>query len=145
MEVAGAIEPGLIVEPGDIDDERVAVPLRHRLTHPRIDRGWPGILQVNVADGARIFVRDQQLTRTLDDLKRIRHVGRPRDAGQIALDLRIARQPLLLVLLLRLQRVGLVRKLVAVDDAHARRYGTNRTECDLSLIHISEPTRLLSI
>ena len=103
---------------------------RDRLPHPRIDGRRPGILQVNVSNRAGVLVRHQQLTRALDDLKRIRHVGRARDAGQVALDLRIARQPLLLVLLLRLQRVRAIRQLVALDDADARRNGADCTQRD---------------
>ena len=54
--IAGAIEPALIVEAAGLDDERAAVPRPDRLPHPRIDLRRPGILQIDVPDGAGIFV-----------------------------------------------------------------------------------------
>src|SRR5215510_1673963 len=44
MEIAGSIEPTLIVEPSYIDDERLAFPMRYRLSHPRVDRRRARIL-----------------------------------------------------------------------------------------------------
>ena len=78
-----------------------------RLAHPRIDRRRTGILQVDVARRARVFIRDEDGLRALEDLERIRHVGRARHAGQIALDLGIRRQPVLLVLFLLREASGL--------------------------------------
>ena len=54
----------------------------------------------------------------------MRHVGGARHAGQIALDLGIQRQPVLLVLLLLCERLGPVRNL-PLDHADTRRHGAN--------------------
>ena len=99
-----------------------------RLAHPRIDRRRPGILQVDVADRAGVLVRKEDRARALKDLKRIRHVVRARHTGQIALDLRIALEPVLLILFFLRERFRLVRNLVAFDDAHARRHRADRAE-----------------
>ena len=98
--IAGAIEPALIVESAGLDDER-AVPLPDRLPHPRIDLRRTGILQIDVPDGASIFVGDDERLVALKDLKRKRHVCRAWNTRQIALDLGIARQPVVLILFLR--------------------------------------------
>src|SRR5207244_12802376 len=54
VEVAGAIEPALIVEALRIDDERFAFPLADRLAHPRIDGRRSRVLQTHVTNPARI-------------------------------------------------------------------------------------------
>src|SRR3954470_8677894 len=94
VEIAGAIEPGLIVEALGIDDEALAFPLADRLSHPRIDRWRPWILQIDVTDGARVLVSDEEGALALEDLERLRHVHRARHSGQVALDFGIALQPL---------------------------------------------------
>ena len=86
VEVAGPIEPGLIVEPGHVDDKRVAVPAADRLPHPRIDRRRSRILQIDIARRAIVFVGDEDRVRALENLKGIGHVGRARHARQVALD-----------------------------------------------------------
>jgi len=53
----------------------------------------------------------------LDDLKRIGHVHRARDAREEALDLGIAIEPVLLVVLLLCGGPGLIRDLPPFDDA----------------------------
>ena len=53
----------------------------------------------------------------LDDLKRLRQIHRPRDAGEVALDLGIGRQPLLEVRLLLRGGGGQIRQRSALDDA----------------------------
>ena len=126
--IAGAIEPGLIVQAGDGDDERIAFPLAHRLPHPRIHRRGTGIGHVDVAHGARIFVREEDRLVALQDLKRERHVVGARHAGQVALDLRIGVEPALLVLLLLRGGFRQVRNLVAFDHADAAGHRADRAE-----------------
>ena len=64
----------------------------------------------------------------LEDLKRIRHVGRARHAGQVALDFGIGGQPVLGVLLLPGQRLRLVGNLIPLDDAQPARDAERRAE-----------------
>src|SRR5437762_5173698 len=40
VEVAGSVEPGLIVETNSIHDQRIPVPATGRLSHPCIHGGW---------------------------------------------------------------------------------------------------------
>src|SRR4029079_7797069 len=97
VEVAGPIEPGAVVEAGRLDDERLALPVADRLAHPRIDGRWTRILEVDVSHRARVLIREEDGARALQDLERLRHVVRARHAWQVALDLGVALQPLLLV------------------------------------------------
>ena len=126
--IAGAIEPRLIVEAGDGDDERVAFPHADRLPHPRIDRRRAGILQQDVAHRAGVFIRDEDRLVAVQDLERHRHVVRARHAGQVALDLRIAIEPVRLVLFLLLRGLRQIRNLVAFDDAVAGGHGADGAE-----------------
>ena len=64
----------------------------------------------------------------LKNLKRIRHVRRARHAGHEALDLGIALQPVLGVLLLLRERPRLVGDLVALDDAFSGGNAAHRAE-----------------
>jgi hypothetical protein len=64
----------------------------------------------------------------VDDLERERLVVRARNAGEVALDLRIARQPVFLVLDLFLQCFGRVGELVAFDDAEPARHRADGAE-----------------
>ena len=130
MEIAGAIEPRLVVEAGDFDHQRIAFPATDRLAHPGIRRRRARVLHVDVAHRARVLVSEEHIVLALEDLERIGHVGRPRHAGQVALDLGIEREPVLLVLLLLLQRFGLVRNRVAVDDAEPGGYRADRAHRD---------------
>jgi hypothetical protein len=103
--VAGAIEPGLVVEAGDVITS---------VSPSHLPTDWPihesaaaaRILHIDVAHGARVLVRDEDVVLALEDLERIRHVVGARHAGQIALDLGIGSQPVLLVVLLLLERAG---------------------------------------
>ncbi len=99
MEIPSAVEPGLIVEAGDVDHQRVALPVSDGLAHPRIRRSGSGIFQKNVAHRARVLIDERQRAGAFENLERVGHVSGARHAGQIALDLRIAIQPVLLVLL----------------------------------------------
>src|SRR5262249_6777788 len=64
----------------------------------------------------------------LENLERVRHVRRARDAREIAFDLRVAREPVRLVLLLLVQCPRLVRNLLAVDDAETSPHGPDRPQ-----------------
>ena len=60
VEIAGAVEPGLVVEARRHDDKRLALPAADRLAHPRVDGRGTGVLHEDVADGARVLVRDEE-------------------------------------------------------------------------------------
>jgi hypothetical protein len=84
------------------------------------------------AHGALVFVDHQDLVAVLEDLKGERHVVGARDARPEALKLRIGgvepmrivrdlhEHPVLEVVLLLLQRLGLVWNGAALDDSHSR-------------------------
>jgi len=76
----------------------------------------------DVPHGVDVFVKDGQLIRLLNDLKRIRHVGNARHARQVTLRFRVQRRALVVILLLLDERLGLVRDLVALDNARTARY-----------------------
>ena len=140
--VAGAIEPALIVESVGVDDERPSLPASDRLPHPRIDLRRTGVLQINVADGAGILVRDEERRVALEDLKRKRHVCRARNSRQVALDLGIARQPVVLILFLLRLGFRRVRNGPAHDHTHAARNGSDGPEREhLSGGHGNDGTR----
>ena len=128
VEVAGAIEPALVVEAGDVDDQRLAFPTSDRLTHPRVDRCRSWVLQIHVTRRPRILVGDEDRLRALEDLKRIRHVVRARHAGQVAFDLGVGGQPVLLVLLFLREGGWRVGNLVAFNNADARRHRTDSAQ-----------------
>jgi hypothetical protein len=66
----------------------------------------------------------------LEDLERIRHVVGARHAGQVALDLGIGSEPVLLVVLLLLERGGQVRNRVALDHTQAGGHRADRAHLD---------------
>ena len=88
--------------------------------------------------GALVFVDHQDLVAVLEDLEGERHVVGARHAGTEALQLRVTRveavrivgdlheHAVLEVVLLLLERLGLIRDGAALDDAHARGLGTPR-------------------
>ena len=124
-EVARPIQPGHAVQAGHVDDERVAFPTADRLSHPRIRGRLAGIFEEHVSHRAGVLVCDEERALALHDLERVRHVARARHARQIALDLRIALEPFVAVLVPDLQLLGLVRDLAAVDHSHAARHGAD--------------------
>src|SRR5688572_6391395 len=75
-------------------------------------------------------MRDEERRVAVRDLEWKWLIGRARHAGEEALDLRIARQPVRLVLLFLLQPFGPVRQLVALDHAESAGDGADRAECD---------------
>ena len=101
-----------------------------RLAHPRVDLRRTRVLQVDVAHRAGVLVGDEERRLALEDLEGERHVGGARHARQVALDLRVAGQPLRLVLVLLLAGLGQVGNLAADHDADARRHGADRAEGD---------------
>src|SRR5579872_492470 len=128
MKIPGAIEPGRIVHTGDVYHQGIAFPVTDGLAHPGIDRCWTRIFHEYVPDRAGILVSNEKLLRVLKNLERLRHVGCARDAGELALDLGVALQPMFLVLFLLRQRLGLVRNLATLDHAKAGRNRTNRSQ-----------------
>ena len=68
--------------------------------------------------------------RCLHDLKWIGHVGGARYARQVALDLGIARDPVLEILLLPGEHLGPIRELAALDDAGALRHAEGCAETE---------------
>src|SRR5690606_5718929 len=77
----------------------------------------------------RVLVREQdRVALALDDLKRVRHVRRPRDAGHVALRFRIRRGPPGTILFAFRERLRQVRDRTADDDALARRDRRDRAE-----------------
>ena len=95
-----------------------------RLAHPGVDLRRTRILQVDVAHRARVLVGDEERRLALEDLEGERHVGGARHARQVALDLRVAGQPLRLVLVLLLASLGQVGNLAA--DRRRRRLTARR-------------------
>ena len=89
MEISGTVEPGLLDLIRYVDHERVAFPAANRPAHPRIRRSLWLAIHENRARRIRIFIRDQDLFRSLNNPKRERHIrgaGYPR---QIALRFRV--------------------------------------------------------
>ena len=121
VKVSGPVEPGLVVESRHIDDQSFAFPVADRLSHPGVDWRRTRILQKDIAYSARVFVIEENRAGALKDLKWVGHVRCARDAGQIALDLRIGSQPVLLVLFLPGVRLRLVGDL-ALHHADAGRH-----------------------
>src|SRR5262245_58857919 len=98
MIVAGPVEPVLAVELRYVSDQRIAFPPTDRMSHICQVRRWLHLVEVDRAAGARERERHVDLVRALDDLNGVGHVHRTRDARQVALQLRIAVDPILSVL-----------------------------------------------
>src|SRR5207244_8782204 len=60
VEVAGSVEPGLIVETNGVHDQRIPVPAAGRLSHPCIHGGWLRLPHFDDAAGARIPIRHEE-------------------------------------------------------------------------------------
>ena len=76
-------------------------------------------VRVDKPDALRVLERHRHVGRRLEDLKRKRHVHDARHAWQIALRFRIGGRAIGEVLLLPLERPGLVGDLVAFNDSLA--------------------------
>src|SRR5262245_8152512 len=121
MKVAGAIEPCLCVEIGNVDDEGVPFPAPTGITHRPLD-GALGMLTVQV-DVTKAIVLEQHadVGRRLNDLKRKRHVHDARDTRLKALRLRVQGETVLEVLVPCCQRRRQIRELAAFDNTLAGR------------------------
>src|SRR5713101_2073171 len=117
--IAGSVEPGQIVEALHLDDKRVAVPFAVRPPHPAVHRRLGVAGHVDGAIGAGVLVNEEDVVLSLDDLERVRHVGRPRQPRHVALGFRIRLGPSSLVLLPLLQTLRRVRDRAVVVDNHA--------------------------
>src|ERR1051326_741038 len=91
MEISRSVKPapdrrltlskrGRINECRVVDDERVALPMAVRPSHPRLDGSLNSFAHINDTPGIRVLVSEHHPVLTLDDLKWIRQIGRTRDA-----------------------------------------------------------------
>ena len=88
--MARRIEPGLIVQIGCVDHQRVAFPVAQRIAHPEIDIGkMLCAVQIDMADGVRELRKYGELFGILHYLKRIGNVHDAGYAGQEALAQRV--------------------------------------------------------
>src|SRR5262245_66539393 len=90
MIIAGSIEPGIVVERSHVNDQRVALPSAIRPSHPGVDWSLPMRIHIYGARGTLVFINDQDFRRSLENLKRKRHVIRSWHARPITLELRFA-------------------------------------------------------
>src|SRR5262245_4256379 len=67
MKISGAIKPGLIVEPRDVDDQRVAFPSAVRGAHPRIHRSLTLPLRIDHAIRCCKLVCNRNVLLALND------------------------------------------------------------------------------
>ena len=116
MEVSGSVEPAPVVEPCHVDDQRVALPAADRVAHPGVVGRPLDLAQMNGASRVRKREGHLDLVRALDDLKRIGHVHRARNSGQITLQLGVAIDPVFAVLLFDLRGFDCVGNLAVAGD-----------------------------
>src|SRR5881397_683198 len=138
MVIADTVEPALIIEAGRIDDERFAFPMPIRPAHPAIGGSLCRLSHVDGSNRAGVFENHHHDIFALDDLKREGHVHGARDARKIAFDLRIERQPLLIVFFLLRGCSRKVRDFASFDPADSRRHRVLGPESD----HTSEIRRM---
>ena len=74
------------------------------------------IIHIDRPDCTRELVNHHDVLGALDDLEGIGHVHRPRDARQVAFDLRVELHPVGEVFLLFRQRLRFIRDGPAFDD-----------------------------
>src|SRR2546426_170823 len=121
VKIPSAIEPCLICEIHNIDNEDVALPVSSGISHPKIERPlwmWSSV-RVNVSPSAVVLERDPYIIGRLENLERKRHIHNAGNTKQISLRIRIGRRAILEILPLLRKRLGPVRKLVAFDNALA--------------------------
>src|SRR5262249_49375689 len=126
--ISCSIEPGLVVEAFDVHHQRLALPVAMRPTHPCVDRTFTLVVHVDGSSGARKLVGDQDVLRSLDNLKGKRHVRGPRYTGQVTLHFRVSGQPFLSVLFLFRRGPRLVRDSAAFYNAQTGGNGADRAE-----------------
>jgi hypothetical protein len=100
------------------------------LAHPGVDGRRAGILELDVAHGARILIGEDHRLVALKNLKWVGHVVCPRDTGQKTLDLGIAFKPMRLVVFPDGQSFRCVGNRAALDDAETRRHRTHGAHRD---------------
>ena len=87
VRVARRIEPGFIVEVGDIDHQGIALPMAHGIAHGEVDavqmRAGAGGY---VSDVVQVLVQEDDDAGMLEDPDRKRHVADARNAGHHAVD-----------------------------------------------------------
>src|SRR5262249_61299583 len=90
MEVPCAVEPGLVALIRDFHNKRISFPVADRPPHPRsIGRLWVATNMDDASRGCKL-IRDQDLIRSLNDLKREAHVRGARNARKVTLGLGVA-------------------------------------------------------
>ena len=128
MIVPCSIEPRVVVEPGHVNDQRIALPVAIRPPHPGIGGRLPMRIHVDGAGSSLVLIDDQYFAGSLENLKWKRHVVGARHARPITLEFRLATvialrivgdlhgHPLFKVLLLFRQRFRAVRNYTAFDN-----------------------------
>src|SRR6476646_10346725 len=119
--IASPVKPGRIVLARDDNYERVALPMADGLAHPGVDGRGTWILEQDIAHCAGIFIGKDDRFSALKNLEREGHICRPRNARQVTLDLRIALEPVRLVVLLYRQRLERIGNWSILDDAQTSR------------------------
>src|SRR5436190_5603048 len=128
MEVAGPVEPCLIVLTGDVDHERIAFPVPIRPAHPTLGGSLCRSLHVDDANSARVLVRNHDHVLRLDDLEGIREIGGARHTRQVTFHLWVQHHPAGLVLFLFGRRLWKIWDLIALDNTQPRRCCEYRSE-----------------
>ena len=90
--VPGPVEPCLVVEPCDIDDQRVPFPAPIRPSHPRLVRSFRRLAERYLASCVRVLVQNPDHVRTLEDLKRVGQIRRSRDTRKKAIQFGVGRR-----------------------------------------------------
>src|SRR5262249_18709787 len=123
MEISCPVKPTEVVKTFCIDNERFAFPTSVGPAHPTIGRRFRLISHINRAQRTGKFKDHHDLLCTLEYLKRIRHVHRARNAGQVAFRFWVQSHPVCKILLLFLKRLRLVWNRSTFNNAEA---GSNR-------------------
>src|ERR1700678_2580702 len=94
MEIGGHVQPRLIVESVSVYNQRVTIPMAHRIAHPGVQNVapfWMLVRSVGVddANAMRVFVQERHQPRLLDHLPGKRRVNGARNSWQMAMRLRI--------------------------------------------------------
>ena len=112
---------------GHVHHQRVAVPMSDRPSHPTVSRRRARVLHVNRSNRVCKLIRNHDRIRTLDDLKRLRHISGARHAWHVALDLRVGSPAIFEILIALLACAGQVGDLAALHNARTRRHRADRS------------------
>src|SRR5262249_24912469 len=93
VKISRPVEPGVLVETGYVDDKRLSFPVTPRAPNPELTRTLFRAVHVDDAARVRKLVGHENLLWRLNDLKRIALIGGAWDARHVALDFRVACQP----------------------------------------------------